>query len=126
MKISLDLESTGENLFSLTTISHLRLCLKDQNYYAIFIEFKRAFDTVNHNILRQKLYEIGLSPKLIKTFQNLENASMQIKLRGERSDFIELRQRVLQGKILSPYLFALLINDIWLKLKAFGAKYRRT
>ena len=105
---------TIDNIFTLTTLSHLQLRLKKHSVFAIFVDFRRAFDTINHNILWQKLYNNGISGKIIRILQQLyKNASLQVKLKGDLSKEIPITQGVLQGEILSPLLFSLFLNDIW-------------
>lgn len=105
--------STIANIFCLTLASHLYLRLKKYKLFATFIDFRRAFDSINHIILWEKLYKSGISSKLIRVLQNLyNNAELQVKINDVRSNAIKITEGVLQGEILSPLLFALYINDI--------------
>lgn len=48
--------STMDNIFSLTSICHLNLRHQKQKVYAMFVDLKRAFDSINQIILWEKLY----------------------------------------------------------------------
>lgn len=105
---------TLDNIFAVSVISQLHLRLQKQRMYAIFVDFKRAFDTVKLNLLWQKLYSKGISAKLIRILQNIyNNASMQVKVMNKLSSLIPISLGLLQGEILSPLLFSLFIDDIW-------------
>ena len=81
--------------------------------YCIFLDFAKAFDTVNHEILISKLdhYGIsGLSNNLFKSY--LSNRTQQTEINGTLSDVGTIRHGVPQGSVLGPLLFLLYINDI--------------
>ena len=62
---------TIDNIFLLSSASHLQLRQKGHSTFVIFIDFQRAFDSVNHNLLWQKLFDSGLFAKLIRILQRL-------------------------------------------------------
>jgi Reverse transcriptase (RNA-dependent DNA polymerase) len=85
----------------------------------IFIDLSKAFDTVNHGILLQKLKRYGLtidSCKLLKSYLN--NRRQRVVLNDDLSQKQILSEEVLvnvgspQGTCLSPLLFAILVNDM--------------
>ena len=81
--------------------------------YCIFLDFAKAFDTVNHEILLAKLnhYGIsGISHTLLKCY--LSNRSQQTEINGILSDSGIIKHGVPQGSVLGPLLFLLYINDI--------------
>ena len=88
--------------------------------YAFFIDFKRAFPSISHNLLWKKLSVLGVSYKLINVLISLyQNAIMLIKNQHGTSKPIEITEGLLQGEILSPLLFSLFISDLenFLRLK---------
>ena len=58
--------STEDNIFILNTKITAALAKEGGKLFMAFIDFRRAFDTVDHRILWQKLYNCGLSSKLIR------------------------------------------------------------
>lgn len=87
----------------------------EQKLYTIgvFIDFKKAFDSIKHHILMQKLsrYGIrGICSDLIKSY--LCNRFQYTEIEHARSKQGKLNFGVPQGSILGPLLFLLYINDI--------------
>ncbi|XP_028982346.1 uncharacterized protein LOC114841502 [Diachasma alloeum] len=80
--------------------------------YSIFIDFRRAFDSVPHSLLWSKLFNLGLSSKILNVLIDLYNkAEAYVKLRGDKTRNFEITEGVLQGEILSPLLFILFVSD---------------
>ena len=80
---------------------------------AAFVDLKKAFDTVSHEILGKKLHKFGLNLKLINWLKNyLVNRQQRCKANGITSDYLDIRCGVPQGSIIGPMLFLLYINDI--------------
>ena len=80
--------------------------------YVIFVDYKRAFDSIHHNMLWNKLYKLGLSGKIIRLLKNIyDNASFKVRAKDSHTKNIQVTEVVLQGEILSPILFSLYISD---------------
>ena len=93
--------------------------LKESDYQksvcGIFLDFAKAFDCVNHQILLDKLDHYGIrrnANKLLKSYltnryQCTVNNDNQIS-----STLLPIRIEVLQGSVLGPFLFLVYINDL--------------
>lgn len=105
--------STLDHIFVLNAAIQLQLKRKGGKLYALFVDLKRAFDSVPHQILWQKLDSLGLSSQIIRVLKDLyDKASMVVKSSEGMSEKCNITQGLLQGEILSPILFALYISDI--------------
>ena len=80
---------------------------------ALFVDLSKAFDTVDHTLLVQRLKEIGFDFNILTWFQSYLNGRSQcVKLGQTKSNFLPLTKGVPQGSVLGPILSTLYINDI--------------
>ena len=83
------------------------------NTLAIFIDFRKAFDCVNHIILLKKLHNMGFDIHALNWFREYLSGRTQITLaNGLKSQSLPITCGVPQGSILGPILFLIFVNDI--------------
>ena len=81
--------------------------------YGIFIDLQQALDTVNRDILLQKLGHYGIRGLPNKWFQSFLSGRPQYTgLKDKRSYKLPITHGVLQGSVLDSPLFILCINDV--------------
>ncbi len=81
--------------------------------HAAFIDFRKAFDSVWHRGLFQKLQNYGINGNVLKTIQCMyDKTECAVKINNQCTNFFKCSKGVRQGCPLSPTLFNLYINDL--------------
>ena len=81
----------------------------------VLMDLSKAFDTVNHDLLIVKLHVYGFDKSSLKfLFSYLNNRWHRTKINQNFSSWEELLPWVLQGSVLSPLLFNIYLNDLFL------------
>ena len=79
----------------------------------LFADFTKAFDTVSHNILLQKLNDLGIRGDIWLWLKNYLTERRQfVRINGSDSDTHIIAHGVPQGSVLGPTLFSLFTNDL--------------
>ena len=86
----------------------------------IFTDLSNAFDTVNHNILLEKLKAYGIQSENPKWFRSyLSNRKQFISYDDSKTEMKIVKCVVLQGPILGPLFFLIFVNDLSNSTKVF-------
>jgi Reverse transcriptase (RNA-dependent DNA polymerase) len=106
-------KNTEHNLIQV--VNYIGKALNEGNWcIGIFLDLKKAFDTVQHGILLKKLEKFGVKGVALSWFTSyLSNRSQCVDINGSFSDFKDILMSVLQGSSLGPILFLCFINDIF-------------
>jgi exonuclease III len=102
----------NDALFDL--LGHIRSSLNaNKHCLAIFCDFSKAFDTIDHNRLLMKLNRYGIrgvALELIKSY--LSDRAQAVTVKNSISEYLPINHGVPQGSILGPWLFNAYVNDL--------------
>ena len=103
---------TRDAIFVLNTLITKTL-QSNRRLYCVFVDYRKAFDSISHNMLWSKLWKAGIRGRLLNIIRSIyDNVKSCVKLDGKLSAMFDLHVGLLQGESLSPILFSLFINDI--------------
>ena len=105
--------STQQAIISL--VNKITSCIDSGDLMiGVFLDLKKAFDTVNHTILIRKMYAYGIRGNILKWFESyLTDRSQYVTYDGIKSNTLFLNCGVPQGSILGPLLFIIFIHSIF-------------
>ena len=107
--------STTYNIFSLHAIIQKYLCRPRGRFYCIFVDFRRAFDSIPHDKIWDSLKRKGINEngKFLKIFRSMYNQLKScVKVNNSLTQFFECTIETRQGCINYPIIFSLFINDL--------------
>ena len=109
-----------DHIFTLCTILRNRKAMGSDTFLA-FIDYKKAFDSVDRHLLLYKLSQIGVDGRFYFAISSMyRNPKSRVILNDFETDYFDCPIGVKQGDCLSPTLFAIYINDLAEEIKASG------
>ena len=110
--------STIDHISSLTSIIETRK-LQNKDTFTAFIDFKKAYDSIDRGVLFTKLSNLGISGLMYKALLSIyDNVRCSVRINGKLTEWFDVRCGLKQGCSLSSILFNLYINDLILKINS--------
>ena len=106
-----------DHLFVLCTVLRNRK-LSGNETFLCFIDYKKAFDSVERHLLLFKLSQVGINGNMYRAISSLySNPRSRVILNDNETEYFDCPVGVKQGDCLSPTLFAIFINDLAIEIK---------
>ena len=106
--------SCMDNAYTLNEIVQGRL-REDKKTYALFLDIQKAYDSVCHDGLWYKLWDMGVKGRMWRVIKK-----SAVLLVEEKSDTFTIEQGVAQGYSLSPILISVFVNDMLKEVEQTG------
>jgi hypothetical protein len=106
--------STLDNCFSVDAVAKKYTSISKGRMYCIFVDFSKAFDCVQHDLLVYVLHKNNVSTQVIKVIKSMYS-QLQSCVRTTNaglSDYFDCKIGTRQGCMLSPFVFIIFLNEL--------------
>ena len=104
--------STVDHIFTLSSMVQKQL-LNRKKLYVAFIDFRKAYDSINREKLWEVLQKRGVGGKMFSALQSMYRVvKARVRVGGELTDSFLCPRGLKQGEICSPVIFSLFINEL--------------
>ena len=94
----------------------------DQCVCVLLLDFSKAFDRIDHNILLTKMKDMAIDPTLIEWVRSfLTNRRQRMRVGNSTSNYQQVNGSIPQGTVLGPILFVIMINGL---LKEWESRWK--
>jgi hypothetical protein len=112
--------SCVDHLSSLSMIVDIRKTQKRSTFCA-FIDFRKAYDSIQRDLLWHKLKCYGLQGKIMDALQGIYSAVYSaVKVNGQLTEWFEVALGLKQGCLISPFCFNMYLNDLINDINSLG------
>ena len=82
-------------------------------FYVAYIDFCKAFDSVQHTLLWSVLFRTGVQGKMLRTLKSMyRTVQACVRCGRENTEYFTCLQGLKQGCLASPTLFSLFVNEL--------------
>ena len=100
-------------MFILKTLIDKHLFKKSSCFYCLFVDFSKAFDTVNRDFLTYSLIKSGMHGKVLTLIREVySKVTAAVRTQEGLTELFDCTFGVRQGCMLSPILFIIFINEL--------------
>ena len=104
--------STIDHIFSLYAMISMQFS-KNKKLYVCFVDFQKAFDSINREALFRILEQNGITGNFLLTIKSIyQSVSAAVRHEDELSDYFDCPTGLKQGCLLSPKLFSIFMTEI--------------
>jgi len=112
--------STIDNVFVLHSIIQKYL-IRHKKLYVAFIDYKKAFDTINRNVLWSILIKLGIGRKMYNVLRSMySNVQSCVRCQTGCSEYFSCSKGLKQGCVLSPLLFSCMLQEMTSEVCKYG------
>ena len=105
--------STIDNAFILNALIQNHITRKRSRLYVCFVDFQKAFDSVNRRKLWRVLKTNGIKGNIFRVVHSMyESVKTCVRVNGDYTKYFDCPVGLKQGCMLSPVIFSLFVNEL--------------